>query len=107
VVRAAADAGASHLSPITLHLRRGVKEEFMPWLEQTYPELVPDYRRMYRGANAPKAVQDAIGERVRAAKRRHRAFTDRSDPATARRLPDPPAPPPAPTPPSQLSLTLE
>jgi DNA repair photolyase len=107
VVRAAADAGASHLSPITLHLRRGVKEEFMPWLEQTYPELVPDYRQMYRGANAPKAVQDAIGERVRAAKRRHRAFTDRSDPATARRFPDPPAPPPAPTPPSQLSLTLE
>jgi DNA repair photolyase len=107
VVRAAADAGASHLSPITLHLRRGVKEEFMPWLEQTYPELVPDYRRMYRGASAPKAVQDAIGERVRAAKRRHRAFTDRSDPATARRFPDPPAPRPAPTPPSQLSLTLE
>jgi DNA repair photolyase len=107
VVRAAADAGASHLSPITLHLRRGVKEEFMPWLEQTYPELVPDYRRMYRGANAPKAVQDAIGERVRAAKRRHRAFADRSDPATARRLPEPPAPPPAPPPPSQLSLTLE
>jgi DNA repair photolyase len=107
VVRAAADAGASHLSPITLHLRRGVKEEFMPWLEQTYPELVPDYRRMYRGANAPKAVQDAIGERVRAAKRRHRAFADRSDPATARRLPEPPALPPAPPPPSQLSLTLE
>jgi DNA repair photolyase len=107
VVRAAADAGASHLSPITLHLRRGVKEEFMPWLEQTYPELVPDYRRMYRGANAPKAVQDAIGERVRAAKRRHRAFADRSDPATARRLPEPPTPPPEPPAPSQLSLTLE
>jgi DNA repair photolyase len=107
VVRAAADAGASHLSPITLHLRRGVKEEFMPWLEQTYPELVPDYRRMYRGANAPKVVQDAIGERVRAAKRRHRAFAARSDPATARRLPEPPTPPPAPPAPSQLSLTLE
>jgi DNA repair photolyase len=107
VVRAAADAGASHLSPITLHLRRGVKEEFMPWLEQTYPELVPDYRRMYRGANAPKAVQDAIGERVRAAKRRHRAFAARSDPATARRLPEPPTPPPEPPAPSQLSLTLE
>jgi DNA repair photolyase len=107
VVRAAADAGASHLSPITLHLRRGVKEEFMPWLEQAYPELVPDYRRMYRGANAPKAVQDAIGERVRAAKRRHRAFAARSDPAPARRLPEPPTPPPEPPAPSQLSLNLE
>jgi DNA repair photolyase len=107
VVRAAADAGASHLSPITLHLRRGVKEEFMPWLQQTYPELVADYRRMYRGANAPKAVQDTIGERVRAAKRRHRAFAARSDPATARRLPDPPTPPPEPPPPTQLSLGLD
>jgi DNA repair photolyase len=34
VVRAAADAGASHLTPLTLHLRPGVKEEFLPWLEE-------------------------------------------------------------------------
>jgi DNA repair photolyase len=98
VVRAAADAGASHVTPITLHLRRGVKEEFMPWLEREYPELVADYRRMYRGANAPKAVSEAIGEQVRAAKRRHRAFGPR---------PDPPSPPPAePAPATQLSLGL-
>jgi DNA repair photolyase len=100
VVRAAADAGASHVTPITLHLRRGVKEEFMPWLEEAYPELVAGYRRMYRGANAPKAVAEAIGDRVRAAKRRHRAFGPR---------PDPPPPPPAepePEPATQLSLGL-
>jgi DNA repair photolyase len=71
VVRAAADAGARHVSPITLHLRPGVKEEFMPWLEREYPELVEGYRRMYRGSNAPKATQRAIAERVGAAKRRH------------------------------------
>jgi DNA repair photolyase len=97
VVRAAADAGASHVTPITLHLRRGVKEEFMPWLEQAYPELVADYRRMYRGANAPKAVAAAIGEHVRAAKRHHRAFGPR---------PDPPPPPTEPAPATQLSLGL-
>jgi DNA repair photolyase len=103
VVRAAADAGASHVTPITLHLRRGVKEEFMPWLEQAYPELVADYRRMYRGANAPKAVTEAIGEQVRAAKRRHRAFGPRPDPPAWRE----PAPGPAPAPePAQLSLGL-
>jgi DNA repair photolyase len=106
VVRAAADAGASHLTPITLHLRRGVKEEFMPWLEQAYPELVPDYRRLYRGANAPKAVGAAIGERVRAAKRRHRAFDPQPDPPTARRLPAAAPPPPEPEPATQLSLGL-
>jgi DNA repair photolyase len=87
VVRAAAEAGASHLTPITLHLRPGVKEEFMPWLEETYPELVAGYRRLYRGSNAPKAVREQISERVRAEKRRHRAFAAPT-PATARRLPD-------------------
>jgi DNA repair photolyase len=106
VVRAAADAGASHLTPITLHLRRGVKEEFMPWLEREYPELVADYRRLYRGANAPKPVGAAIGERVRAAKRRYRAFDPGPDPPAARRLPEAAPPPAEPPPATQLSLGL-
>ena len=110
VVRAAADAGASHLTPITLHLRPGVKEEFMPWLEETYPELVAGYRRLYRGSNAPQAVREALADRVRAEKRRHRAFASPSTPGTARRLPNPPpADPPAaagPEPTVQLSLGL-
>jgi DNA repair photolyase len=106
VVRAAADAGASHLTPITLHLRRGVKEEFMPWLEREYPELVRDYRRMYRGANAPRAVTEAIGERVRAAKRRHPAFDPRPGQASGRRLPEPTPPPAEAEPATQLSLGL-
>ncbi len=96
VVRAAAEAGASHISPIALHLRPGVKEEFMPWLEREYPELVAGYRRMYRGSNAPKAVREAIGERIQAAKRSHPA-TQLAEPIAARltpaerRPPDPPA----------------
>ena len=109
VVRAAADAGASHLTPLTLHLRPGVKEEFMSWLQETYPELVPGYRRLYRGSNAPKPVREEIADRVRAEKRRHPAFTSPTTPATARRLPDPPprgSPPEASEPAAQLSLTL-
>jgi DNA repair photolyase len=109
VVRAAADAGASHLTPITLHLRPGVKEEFLPWLEEAYPELVRDYRRLYRGSNAPKAVREDISARVRAEKRRHQAFDSPTDPTTARRLPEPTTtghPPPDPAPATQLSLTL-
>jgi DNA repair photolyase len=108
VVRAAADAGASHLTPLTLHLRPGVKEEFMPWLEETYPELVAGYRRLYRGSNAPRSVREAIAERVRTEKRRHRTFASPT-PATARRVPDPPprdSPAPDPEPATQLSLTL-
>ena len=110
VVRAAAEAGASHLTPIILHLRPGVKEEFMPWLEETYPELVAGYRRLYRGSNAPKAVREALADRVRAEKRRHRTFASPTTPVTARRLPDsPPAasmPASDPEPATQLSLTL-
>jgi DNA repair photolyase len=105
VVRAAADAGASHLTPISLHLRPGVKEEFMPWLEETYPELVAGYHRLYRGSNAPKAVREALADRVRAEKRRHRAFASPSSPGTARHLPDPP-PAAGPEPTVQLSLGL-
>jgi DNA repair photolyase len=105
VVRAAADAGASHVSPITLHLRPGVKEEFMPWLEREYPELVEGYRRMYRGSNAPKATQRAIAERVGAAKRRHplpRPPDRRHEQQTQGRL-VPPSDPPEPQG-DQLSL---
>jgi len=111
VVRAAADAGASHLTPLTLHLRPGVKEEFMPWLEEAYPELVPDYRRLYRGSNAPRSVREELAGRVRAEQRRHRSFASPTTPVTARRLPDPPptasAPAaPDPEPATQLSLGL-
>jgi DNA repair photolyase len=86
VVRAAAEAGATHISPITLHLRPGVKEEFMPWLEREYPELVAGYRRMYGGSNAPGAVREAIGERVQAVKR-HYPAAQLADPITPRLTP--------------------
>ncbi len=94
VVRAAADAGASHISPIALHLRPGVKEEFMPWLEREYPELVERYRRLYRGSNAPKATRQAIAERVGAERRRHPPPEPEPEPPAPRRL-VPPDPSPA------------
>jgi DNA repair photolyase len=108
VVRAAADAGASHLTPITLHLRPGVKEEFLPWLEEAYPELLPDYRRLYRGSNAPRSLREEIADRVRSEKRRHPAFASPA-PGTARRLPDRPSvdPPSGTEPTTQLSLGLD
>jgi DNA repair photolyase len=67
VVTAAVDAGATHVTGITLHLRPGVKEEFLPWLDRTYPELSDTYRRMYRGSNAPRRVQNAISACIAAA----------------------------------------
>lgn len=93
-VRAAAAAGAVNITPLILHLRPGVKEEFLPWLEMEYPELLGDYRKMYRGSNAPKSVAEPIQEQVYTLRdrygpnkpARHRA---KPAPAKAEREPEP------------------
>lgn len=41
-------AGVGSVGTIKLHLRPGVKEHFMGWLEQSRPELVDTYAEMYR-----------------------------------------------------------
>ena len=64
VVEAAIDAGATHVSPILLHLRPGVREEFLPWLEEAHPDLVPRYLEMYRQPYGPKEARDALGRTV-------------------------------------------
>ena len=75
LVDLAAAAGASHITPIVLHLRPGVREVFWPWLRTTYPHLVERYRTLYRGSSAPRAYRDAITDFVarqrRRARRRH------------------------------------
>jgi DNA repair photolyase len=72
-VRAAVEAGATNIVPIVLHLRPGVKEEFMGWLKESHPELVTTYEQMYRGAYAPKEVSEPITKAVRHLKKRHGA----------------------------------
>jgi DNA repair photolyase len=64
VVRAAIDAGATHVSPILLHLRPGVREEFLPWLEAEHPDLVSRYLQMYRQPYGPKEARQQLGARV-------------------------------------------
>src|SRR5262245_30683574 len=64
VVAAAIDAGATHVSPILLHLRPGVREEFMPWLAEHYPDLVERYESMYQRPYASAAERKALGSRV-------------------------------------------
>ena len=58
VTQACLDAGATSVTPILLHLRPGVREQFMAWLEKTRPDLVEQYSELYRRAYAPKAVQE-------------------------------------------------
>jgi hypothetical protein len=47
-----------------LHLRPGVREEFLPWLEQEHPDLVERYRQMYRQPYGPKAMRESLGRQV-------------------------------------------
>ena len=66
VVEAAIEAGATHVSPILLHLRPKVREVYMEWLAAEYPDLVPRYDEMYRkSAYASSRDKDELSKTVR------------------------------------------
>jgi DNA repair photolyase len=60
VVRAAKEYGASFVGDNVLYLKPGTKEWFMPFLRETYPHLLPQYERFYRGAYAPKQYSEQV-----------------------------------------------
>ncbi len=65
-VRQAVAAGATHVTPIVLHLRPGAREWFLGWLRAAHPELVPRYAELYgRGSYARKDYQARIAAQVR------------------------------------------
>ena len=64
VVDACKDAGAVSVTPLALHLRRGVREVFMPWLESYRPDLVGLYESLFPKAYAPKAYQEQVRARA-------------------------------------------
>lgn len=64
-VRAIAAAGASSVTPLTLHLRPGAREWFMRWLGENHPGLVRHYQALYAdGAYAPHWYQRRITRQV-------------------------------------------
>ena len=61
-----ADAGATGVTPLVLHLRPGTKQWFMQWLAREHPELVRRYESLYgRGAYAAPSYAKAFDERVK------------------------------------------
>ncbi|MGP3917854.1 Rv2578c family radical SAM protein [Nonomuraea sp. 10N515B] len=89
-VKEIADAGATHIAPIVLHLRPGAREWWLTWLSREHPRLVPRYLELYgRGAYAPKAYQQRITSQVK--ELAERFGVGRATPAMARRLPPRPA----------------
>src|SRR5439155_1446541 len=66
VVRAARDAGATHLWANVLYLRPGTREHFLDNLARDWPELLPAYERLYAGrAYLPDAFVKPLRERAR------------------------------------------
>ncbi len=88
VTEACLDAGAVSVTPVALHLRPGVREHYLSWLDEARPDLAALYRRRFaRGSYQPKEVQDAVTTVVREVVARHRRrggatgrFVGRDDP---------------------------
>jgi DNA repair photolyase len=61
-----AEAGATGVTVVPLHLRPGTREWFLQWLERERPDLVPRYRVMYgRGAYVSAEYRRWLRRRVR------------------------------------------
>jgi DNA repair photolyase len=70
VVDACVAAGAVSISAISLHLRPGVREHYLGWLQDARPDLVRLYEQRFTGrggprAYQPKAVQEELSTQVR------------------------------------------
>ena len=96
VVRAARDAGASHLWSGLLHLRDGTRQHFLDTLERYWPELLPRYLADYRTGPYLKP------EKTKPVQRTVSGLVSRFGLGSDRR--EFLAPPPAPPEPQQLSL---
>ncbi len=65
ILRRIADAGATSVTVFGLHLRGSTRGWFMDWLAGAFPELVGDYRQLYRrGAYLPPEYRTMLARRV-------------------------------------------
>jgi DNA repair photolyase len=65
VVRAARDAGATHVWTSVVNLRPGTREHFLEHLAEDWPDLTAFYERLYgRRAYPPKADQERVRKTV-------------------------------------------
>jgi hypothetical protein len=98
VVKAARDAGATAIWTNVLYLRPGTREHFLDHLAKDWPELVPQYEKLYAG-RAYLGKPDTEPVRREVADLRHRF--EIADRRRMRILPAPAAGP------DQLELPLD
>lgn len=60
VVRAAVDHGAQFVGSKILYLQPGTREHYLGFVEDEYPHLLKEYRRLYPGPFAPKRFQEVL-----------------------------------------------
>jgi DNA repair photolyase len=70
VVAAAQEHGASFVGDNVLYLKPGTKEWFMPFLRESYPHLLPQYLKFYKGAYAPQRYTEEVHDTVQALRER-------------------------------------
>ncbi|KQS54653.1 hypothetical protein ASG36_19435 [Geodermatophilus sp. Leaf369] len=64
-IAAVAEAGATGITVVPLHLRPGAREWFTTWLSREHPRLVSRYRSLYgRGAYVPADYRQWLSARV-------------------------------------------
>jgi DNA repair photolyase len=94
ILELCAEAGATSVGGICLHLRGEVREVFMDWLRSYRPDLVARYEELYaRGAYAPREERARLSRLVRA---RGRFGSPRLGPTRPTARPAEPAQPPQP-----------
>jgi DNA repair photolyase len=72
VVRAAREAGATGIWSNLLHLQPGTREHFLQALERDWPELLPQYEKLYaKRSYLPAAEMKPVKEQVRELARKH------------------------------------
>jgi DNA repair photolyase len=72
ILELCAEAGATSIGGIGLHLRGEVRDVFMDWLRQYRPDLVPRYEELYsRGAYLQPDEQERLRKMVRGGRTRN------------------------------------
>ena len=74
VAKACVDAGATSISAMYLHLRPGVREHWMQWMQRALPDRVAEYEtryagRAYLGSRQQKELAARMDRMVAAARR--------------------------------------
>src|SRR5438105_3180658 len=89
VAAAAREHKAASFAAVPLRLAPHVKEFYMGFVGDEYPDLLARYERAYPGTHAPQAYRDKLGERI---ERIRAAYGFKGN--TARRGASEPPPPP-------------